>query len=594
MSILRRSVGFIAIFTPAILTACGGGGSSASAERLGLSRETITLTVPVNSAAHLEERIVAKVYNAGSPNYFIRFSHSRNGLSNVVRTLDFGNEIEVILQFRVPVDLPPGVYNDQIRFDTCADASCSRVFPNLTATATIQFTITGATGIDATLNPSALSLQAFVTDPIVPGVPELAIMTAGTSVQPYVEVSSTQNAVLHASGSMSDLNHGGIRLELRRPADLGPGVFDDTLEVAICLDAHCVNPIPQSPLILSLRVTVTDSVGGPNGYTVSVPDVAGTAMVWDELRQLIYLAKPDPTYLQIDQNIVVFDPASRASYAVPVVWRPGAMAISDDNSFLYVDARYTEDVLKRLRLPDLSEDLSVDLGVNANGQPYAASELAVAPSQPDTVAVARTIHIETAGLVVFDDATPRSGIVGAVPDAANGPVIDHIAWGADETRMFASNDFGQNPEIYEVSIDANGGQIVRTTNAATRGRLDFEDGLLYTGNGLIFNTTTMTEVAGLVAQQDGTDGIILGVLADASTNRIYAIAVFPYLPPIALHFPLSLVSFDLTQRTQIASIPLDPTLRFLGGDMLRFGSDGLALLAPGEQLVLVNGLFVAP
>jgi hypothetical protein len=273
------------------------------------------------------------------------------------------------------------------------------------------------------------------------------------------------------------------------------------------------------------------------------------------------------------------------------------MAISDDSSVLYVGTAYSDDQLKRLRLPDLAEDISIDLGMNAEGQPYAARELAVAPSQPNIVAMARTIHpagVNTAGVVVFDDATPRSEIVGAVPDLANGPVIDHITWGADDTRIFASNNSGQNTEVYDISVDASGGQIARTTDAATPGRLHFAADLLYADNGLIFDPATLAQVATLVPQRDGTNGVLSRVLVDPGTNRIYAIARFLQLPFDGFGWPISLVSFDLTQRAQIASVPLDTSYSFHLGHMVRWGPDGLALLSPGDELIFINGAFVAP
>jgi hypothetical protein len=272
------------------------------------------------------------------------------------------------------------------------------------------------------------------------------------------------------------------------------------------------------------------------------------------------------------------------------------MAISEDGQFLYVGTEEREDQqVKRLRLADFGEDATIDLGRNAEGFPYAARELSVAPSQPQIVAMARTIHPggqTTAGLVVFDGTTPRSVIVGAVPDLANGPVIDHIAWGADATRIFASNESGHHPEVVEIAMDATGGHILRTAPAESRGALHFVNGLLYTDNGLIFDSTTLAQIGTLVARRDGTDGSLRRVLVDQATNRIYAIALFTELPADSLGFPISLVSFELTQRTQIASIPLNPALHFRDGRLVRWGHDGLAV--SGDRLMLVNGPFVAP
>ena len=225
------------------------------------------------------------------------------------------------------------------------------------------------------------------------------------------------------------------RARVRRPKRLGlraPG------------DAHTNAPPPttvMSAFVVAFRVIRA-------WWKRRITDVTGNRVTWDPLRQVIYLPRSDPDWLA--HSIVVFDPAAAVvSLTVPLAWRPGPMAISDDGQFLYVGTEEREDQqVKRLRLFDFGEDASIDLGRNTQGLPYAARELSVAPSQPQVVAMARTIHPgghTTAGLVVFDDTTPRSVIVGAVPDLAVGPVIDHITWGADATRVFAANDSGTTP-----------------------------------------------------------------------------------------------------------------------------------------------------
>ena len=145
------------------------------------------------------------------------------------------------------MDLRPGVYNDVLRFETCTDGICSQLVPNLTATANVQLTIIGSNALNATLSTDAVNLEAFVMDPVVPGVSDLDFTIDGLEVQPRVEATSTQNAVVHVSAGMSDvLRHGSVRYSLRPPSELGPGVFDDTITITACLDRNCVNPIPPS------------------------------------------------------------------------------------------------------------------------------------------------------------------------------------------------------------------------------------------------------------------------------------------------------------------------------------------------------------
>jgi hypothetical protein len=415
----------------------------------------------------------------------------------------------------------------------------------------------------------------------------------GAVFTPFIEITSTHNAVVSVSVLRgADDNNYKLRYGLEAPGTLGPGVFEDTITVKACLDRNCVNPFPESPLTLPVRLTVEDRVNGPNGYTVRITDTFGAAMAWDSTRQRIYLSSPDRSGADRVHNIVAFDPAvAQVSAIAPVTSRPNALAISDDGAFLYVAPAYTEGQLERLRLPELVADLSTPL-IDFRGGSCRASDIAVAPSQPTVVALGCHLQVNgpsTTAVVILDDTTPRGTVDGVVPQSGISADPHYVAWGADAGQVFAANVRGQ--ALYGISVGAAGVSVVDTASAPTLGRLRFAAGLLYADNGSIFDADTLDRVATLVPQREGTSGMPLRVLVAAAQNRIFAIARFPDLPHIHFAEPKSLVSFDLAQRTQIASMPLDPTLVY--EDLLRFGDDGLALLGY-DRLILVNGTFVAP
>jgi hypothetical protein len=216
----------------------------------------------------------------------------------------------------------------------------------------------------------------------------------------------------------------------------------------------------------------------------------------------------------------------------------------------------------------------------------------VAPARPTLVALGCELHVigpNPTAVVVFDGTTLQGNVDGTLPSSGIDADPHYVTWGAGSSRVFASNL--RTPVLYDIAVGAGN---VRTTDVAAApagGRIRFSDGLLYSDNGSIFDPDTLARIATLVPQREGADGVTLRVVVVAAQNRIFAIANFPSLPPIHFRPPMSLVSFDLAQRRQVASIPLDPTLSY--GDLLRVGSDGLALLGE-RQLILVNGAFVSP
>jgi hypothetical protein len=456
----------------------------------------------------------------------------------------------------------------------------------------VRYAVTAVT-LTATLGTTSVDLSAFVLDPSFPAISEIDFVLDGPAFMPFIEITSMGSAVVSASvvGGF-DNKHYKLRYDVSTPRALGAGVFDDAITIRACLDRDCVNPFPQSPLVLPLRLTVADHVSGPNGYAVRITDPIGVAMVWDSTRQRIYLAAPDPTGADRAHNVLAFDPvAGETTATVPVTSRPGALALSDDDAFLYVAPAYVEGQLERFRLPDLLADLSLPL-IDSRGGSCHASDIAVAPARPTLVALGCQLHVtgpNPTAVVVFDGTTLEGNVDGMLPNSGIDADPHYVTWGGGSSRIFASNV--RDPLLYDISVGAAGVHATDVTAAPAGGRIRFSDGLLYSDNGSIFDPATLARIATLVPQREGADGVTIRVVVVAEQNRIFAIARFPSLPLINFREPMSLVSFDLAQRKQIASMSLDPTLVY--SDLLRVGGDGLALLGD-RQLILVNGAFVGP
>lgn len=502
-----------------------------------------------------------------------------------------GFAIDLLLQFKPPFELRPGVYDDTVIFDVCTDSTCASSVPGSAVELPVRYAVEAVT-LNATLGATSVDLSAFVLDPSFLAESEIDVVLDGPAFTPFIEVTTTGNAVINASVLGFDNKNYKLRYNLSAPRVLGAGVFEDTVTIRACLDRDCVNPFPQSPLILPVRLTVTDHVSGPNGYAVRITDPIGVAMAWDATRQRIYLAAPNPTGEDREHNVLVFDPvAGQVMATVPVTSRPGALALSDDDDFLYVAPADVEGRLERLRLPNLLADLSLPL-IDSRGGSCHASDIAVAPARPTLIALGCELYVggsNPTAVVVLDGTTLQGNVDGTLPSSGIDRDPHYVTWGANSSRVFASNV--RNPSLYDIAVGAGDVRITNVAAAAAGWRIRFSGGLLYSDNGSIFDPDTLARVATLVPQRDGTDGVVLRVVVVAAQNRIFAIAQFPSLPSIHFRPPMSLVSFDLAQRRQVASMPLDPTLFY--GDLLRVGGDGLVLLAE-RQLILVNGAFVSP
>ena len=585
---------FMLALALASVAACGGGsgggGGSTSSPHITLSQGAVDISRPVTLGSGPEQRIAITLENVQSGSY-IRVRATGNGLRNL-QDVRNGLAIDLLLQFKPPFELRPGVYNDTVLFDVCTDANCSSVVPVAAVELPVRYTVEPVT-LTAALAATSVDLSAFVLDPSFLAISEIDLVLDGPIFMPFIEITSMSNAVVSASvvGGFDNKNY-KLRYDVKAPRVLGAGVFDDVITIRACLDPSCVNPFPQSPLILPVRLTVTDHVSGPNGYAVRITDPIGVAMVWDSTRQRIYLSAPDPTGADQAHNVLAFDPvAGQVTATVPVTSRPGALALSDDGAFLYVAPAYAEGHLERLRLPNLLPDLSLLL-IDSHGGSCHASGIAVAPARPTLVALGCALHVggpNPTAVVVFDGTMLQGNVDGVLPNSGVEADPHHVTWGADSSRVFASNV--RTPLLYDIAVGAAGVGTTAVAAAPAGGRITFSGGLLYSDNGSIFDPDTLAKVSTLVPQREGTDGVLSRIAVIAAENRIFAIARFPGLPLIHFRAPVSLVSFDLADKQEIASIPLDPTLSY--GDLLYVGGDRLALLGE-RQLILVNGPFVAP
>ena len=601
------------------LAACGGGGSDAAAPagsggstgtvlpanlRVVLDKASIDVSAAISAATQPTSRITVTLENTGDSKPTVRVLSTRRGLSNVLSTLD-GAGLVVLLYFMAPYDLLPGVYADTLTFDVCPDSSCASTVASLRQVVTTQYTVLPATGVNAASiawPTNAITVQALTTDAQVPGVGDVALVSQGLNFTPTLRLTTTGDLVVSTSTfQRSTPADQVVRINPRPPRELGAGLHTATITLVACFDQNCVNPVPGSPQTLAVQVNVADGSAGPTGYTVSELPFYARDMVWAPGPQRLYISAPDPTPsgLGTDHSIRVVNPATGAVVASQAIsWRPGPLAISDDDQYLYVGAFTGANVVQRLRVLDLSLDASLPLGTGRDGLPLYPREISVAPHAPKQVAVARVTNPEgptTAGLVVYDDVVPRPTVLADTPDTAVGPVIDRVTWGPDASTLFASNYSGSTPEVYRIVVDTTGPRLAQRAADPGYGPLGSAAGLFYTSRGTLFDAVTLTPAGALLSPLPA-NVFVESALLEPARNRAFVVR-----SDILNSDPRQqrrLAVLNLSQRTTLASIPLDPRWYVLR--MARYGTDGLALLVDdgaipvvSTRIVLISGGFIS-
>ena len=360
-----------------------------------------------------------------------------------------------------------------------------------------------------------------------------------------------------------------------------------------------VNPTPGGGTSNSL----TFSVLAPATYFKKI-SVAVNSIVWDSTHGMIYATGGN--------RVAAFDPVTGSLAKSQAASEEGdALAISDDNAFLYV-ANDGSGTVTRYNLPGLTQDptFNVQLPTGLLGYQMTALSMAVAPGTPHTFAARLGTYSlspnDVGGIAVFDDATQRTNLPPSPPIAQQ-----DVQWGANANVLYAS-DATTNGALTILSASASGVAVTKTLPnfEAEFAGLHYvkSNGLLYIDGGWVvdpvresvvttFDLNPMIYLFNPIANY----GSMTPLCApDVQNGAVYFLGQTPDQYQAASG--VTLEKFDATTYRLLGVLSLnDPTGH--PGKFLRWGTAGLAftmapnppfgITAPGAgPLYLVDGAFV--
>jgi len=558
----------LALVGLAALSGCGGG-SSSPAPTITASPASVTVSASVVGSAPTAA-VSVSFANAPSGVFFSASDFTTSGIAGISTPTYTATQGSFTITFHTPDTLKPATYTDTVTLLLCSDAQCKVVLKS--SPLPVSYTVTAATGPSApqvALDSTTLTYSALYMDQWAGTVtPDPSAFTfTNFPAAPVVQVSApTTGVVSSATFVMTDATHGGLALVLQPASGLAQGTYSTVINVTVCLDQACVNPV-GSPFAVTLQYVVTNrfTVAGANGYTIAAYPLMTTAFAANSQQNLIYALVGEGSNTASVQEIDATTGLS-ALAPLPVTSWARTLALSDDGQYLYTNG---ESSVEQIQASTLTVSLTIPT-------PTGPSAIAVEPGQSQTIAVA-TENV----LQIYDSAVAR-------PNSAGGGVFA-LTWTG--TPAVLAGLFATTTNFCAFPVNASGVSepVLPCVGPHDQYSLIFANGFGYADGGTVVNQTTMTLVTTLSAP----NATITVVVPDATLGKAFATTSLMGSGGCYIE------SFNLTSNAPIASAWL-PTLSGGGSctygsyrAIARWGANGLAV-STGTDLIAISGAFVGP
>jgi hypothetical protein len=344
--------------------------------------------------------------------------------------------------------------------------------------------------------------------------------------------------------------------------------------LALLLLVSTINFI-AAPFLLASRSAAAplNAPAGPTEFIRRI-DLTTNDLVYSSTTGRIYASLPSRTGSS-GNSIAAIDPTTGLITSTTFVGsEPNKLALSDDGHSLYVtlDGAFA---IRRFDALTNTPGLQFSVGEDSVRGRYIVNDLAVAPANPGTIAVARAFNLVSppqAGVAIFDNGVQRPNVAPGQP--FDGP--DFLAFSASASKLYGNAPLGG---IQTYTINASGVSAGSTVAPNVSGRIKFSNGLVFTSSGHVVNPDT---------------GLLLGTFAnanslahmdafvpDTSVGRAY------YFTSGPTDGTFTLKAFDINTFLLLGSLNING-VRGIPTSVLRWGPNGLAFRTDRDELFIIQ------
>jgi hypothetical protein len=308
----------------------------------------------------------------------------------------------------------------------------------------------------------------------------------------------------------------------------------------------------------------------PTEFIRQIPLVTSD-VVYNPSTKLLIVSTPSTAGVT-GNSIISIDPVNGvADNAVFIGSEPKKLALADDNVSLYAWLEGSA-AIRRFDLPTKTPGLQFPIGTHDFFGTYLLSDFAVAPGNPNLVAVARNyrgVSPPEAGVAVFDNGVQRP-----TTTPGHSAASDFLAFSASATTLYGGS-FSSG--LNTMTIDSSGVTVTNNATFISGNDIRFDNGLVYGSTGQVINPVT---------------GSVLGTFAGVgsgpfTTDSAVGRAYFLTGSQSSSNYTVILRAFNINSFIPVGTLTISG-VKGAVSSLVRWGSNGLAFRTDGGQLFLIQ------
>jgi len=330
-----------------------------------------------------------------------------------------------------------------------------------------------------------------------------------------------------------------------------------------------IGPVAAARLNPPTRATTPYYFQGPTDFIRKI-SLRTNDLVYSPTLNKLYASVPSSVGAGGNSITTINPTTGTVDSSVFVGSEPNKLAISDDGESLYVglDGAFG---IRRFNASTQTAGLQFSTGQDIFFGRFGVQDLAVAPGNPNLVAVARNrpgVSPPEGGVAVFDNGVQRPN---TGPNHSEGS--DFLAFSASAATLYGT---GFSSGLKKLTIDASGVSVTSSSNLAAGARIKFDNNRIFSSSGHVINPDSNT----LLGTFTGSSSVAF--VPDSAAGRVYFVTQDPFSSTGLILKAFSIDTFLLVGSLNITGVSGSPT------SLVRWGANGLAFRTTGDQLFIIQ------